>query len=339
MEVPRNIIIIGAGIAGISCALALSRELTPFVPGLRITVFERYEILSTSGGAINITPSALRNLAQLGVLEELDRMGNEGGVEVEAIELYSARSGHSMGSIDFVDQHGNGYGGYKGRRVMRIMLSMAMLTVVDRTPNVEIVFGKKVVGGEELGGKAVVRFEDESEFVGDLVIGCDGVHSRVRTHWVDPDCPSQYTGISFLQANIETESLTSPIHFRSSAMNMSRHGSFLTTFVDQEHEQIFAAAIVEFSQEDLESHHLVVGQDWATQNGIRSNLRKKMRGRFGDSKIPCIREMVENNTDWMLYPVYQVPTGGKWFTDRVILLGDAAHAVCILHNSIILYAN
>lgn len=325
---PRNIVIVGGGIAGIACALALSRELTPFVPDLKITIFERHGILSTSGGAINLTPVAQRHLAQLGILDKLDRMGPDGGAEVDAIELYSMRSGRSIGSIDFVDHRGNGFGGYKGRRVMRIMLSMAMMTVLDRTPNVDLVFGKKVTGGQEKDDQAVLYFEDGSQATGDLVIGCDGVHSAVRTRWIDPDSPSQYTGMSFLQATIPSDSLSSPVHFRSSALNLSRHGSLLTSFCDRDHEQIFAAAIVEFDQEDLRHYRLEPGQDWATQNRIQCALRRAMRDRFSDSAMPCLREMVDSKTDWILYPVYQVPPGGRWSTNRAILLGDAAHAVC-----------
>lgn len=327
---PHHIIVAGGGIAGIACALALSRELAPYVPDLKITIFERHDILSTSGGAINLTPVAQRHLAQLGVLEELDRMGPEGGAEVDAIELYSMRSGRSIGSIDFVDHQGNGYGGYKGRRVMRIVLSMAMLTVVERTPNVHIEFGKKVIGGEEIDGKAVLHFQDGTEAVGDLVVGCDGVHSAVRTRWIDPDTPSQYTGMSFLQASIPSKDISSPIHFCSSALNISRHGSMLTSFCDRDREQIFAAAIVQFCEEDLSYYRLEAGQDWATQHRIRTALRNEMHDRFGKSSIPCIREMVNSQADWMLYPVYQVRPGGRWCANRVILLGDAAHAVSFL---------
>lgn len=325
---PRNIIVVGAGIGGIACALALSRELTPFVPDLKITVFERHDILSTSGGAINLTPVAQRHLAQLGILDELNRMGPEGGADVDAIELFSLRSGRSIGSVDFVDRHGNGIGGYKGRRVMRIMLSIAMMTVVERTRNVDIVFGKKAIGGEDLDEQGVVHFQDGSKATADLVIGCDGVHSTIRTGWVDPKSPSHYTGISFLQANVPSENLSSPVHFRSSAVNISRHGSILTSFCDRDHEQIFAAAIVQFNQDDVSACRLEPDQEWSTQNRIRCTLRDAMRNRFSESSIPCIREMVNSQVDWILYPVYQVSPGGRWSTNRAILIGDAAHAVC-----------
>lgn len=331
MEPPsplQNIIIVGAGIAGIACAIALSQELTPYVPNLKITIYERHDILSTSGGAINLTPVAQRHLDSLGVLHELDQLGSDGGAEVDAIEMYSIRSGRAIGTIDFTDQKGNGVGGYKGRRVMRIMLSMALVAVVEKSSNIQIKFGHKVVGGEEVEGFATVHFENGSKAVGDLVIGCDGVHSALRTRWIDPQCPSKYTGLSFLQANIPVDAIPSPIHFKAAALNISRHGSLLTSFCDRNHEEIFAAAIVQFSHNDLNFYRQEPGQDWATQHRIRCALRDEMRARFSKTAIPCIRDMVNSEADWLLYPVYQVPPGGRWCMNRVILLGDAAHAVC-----------
>lgn len=333
---PQSIAIVGAGIAGISCALALSRELSPFVPDLKITIYERHDVLSTSGGAINLTPVAQRHLAQLGVLAELDRMGPEGGADVDAIQLFSMRSGRSIGAINFTDSKGNGFGGYKGRRVMRISLSVAMLSVAERTRNVEIVFGKKVVGGEEFAERAVLHFQDDTEASADLIIACDGVHSAVRTKVVDVDRPAEYTGLSFLQATIDADSLSAPVHFESSSLNISRHGSILASYCDRDREQIFAAAIVQFSQEALSQHRLMPGQDWATQQKIRCALRQEIRDRFGKCVIPCIKEMVESKADWMLYPVYQVRPGGRWCMNRIILLGDAAHAVRFDFRSILI---
>ncbi|TQB69630.1 hypothetical protein MPDQ_001625 [Monascus purpureus] len=304
---PRRILIVGAGIAGISCALALSRELTPFVPDLQITVFERHDILSTSGGAINLTPVAQRHLSQLRVLEELDKMGTEAGVDVDAIEMFSSRTGRQIGAVDFTDSHGNGFGGFKGRRVMRIVLSVAMLAVVERTKNINMVFGKKLVGGDETEDEVTLRFDDGTTATGDLVVGCDGVHSATRSKIVDPGRTSEYTGISFLQTTIRADQITAPIHFRTTAMNISRHGSLLTSYCDRECEQIFVAAIVQFDEPAVLQHRIEPGQDWKTQYRIKTALQQEARRRFGRAGIPCIRELMTKGEDWMLYPVYQMP--------------------------------
>jgi 2-polyprenyl-6-methoxyphenol hydroxylase-like FAD-dependent oxidoreductase len=325
---PHNILIVGAGIAGIACALSLAKELTPFVPDLQITIFERHDVLSTSGGAINLTPVAQRHLDRLGVLDELNRLGSEGGADVDAIELYSTRSGKSLGSIDFTDHHGNGFGGYKGRRVMRIILSLAMLAVVERTKNVHLAFGKKLVRVDESADHATLHFADGSSATGDLVLGCDGVHSATRSQFVAPDNPSEYTGISFVQTVIDADALDAPVHFAATSMNVSRYGSLLASYCDRDRSQIFLSAIVQFPENRLSEYRLDNAQEWRTKSAIKSALRDEMRQRFGRSGIPCVREMTSTPADWMLYPVYQVRPGGRWHTERVLLLGDAAHAVC-----------
>ena len=327
---PQKILVVGAGITGISCALALSRELTPFIPDLQITLFERHDVLSTTGGAINLTPVAQRHLDKLGVLAELDRMGTPGGADIDAITLFSSRTGKRLGSIDFTDRDGKGYDGYRGRRVMRIILSVAMMAAVKRARNIEVVFGKRLVGGEQKSDHAVVHFQDGTTAQGDLVVGCDGVHSATRTRWVDPNTPSEYTGISFVQTTMSASSVRSPIPFRGTALNISRHGSLLTSFCDREHNQLFLAAMVEFDEGLLDYYRTDGSRDLRTQVAVRKVLEEEMRQRFGQSGIPCIREMVNQPADWMLYPVYQVRPGGRWFMDRVLLLGDAAHAVCPL---------
>lgn len=324
---PRRILIVGAGIAGIASALALSRELAPFIPDLQISIFERHDVLSTSGGAINLTPVAQRHLDQLGVLAELDKMGPQGGADIDGIEMFSSRSGKPMGTVSFTDRNGNGYDGYKGRRVMRIILSVALMAVVRRTKNVEIIYGKKLIKGEQKDDRAVLHFQDGTFAEGDLVLGCDGVHSATRTLWVDPTCPSEYTGISFVQTALSTASLKSPIHFRGTAMNVSRHGSLLTSYCDRDREELFVAAIVEFDEELLPFYRLESGREWRTKSIIKQTLGEEMRHRFGKSAFPCIREITNQPTDWMLYPVFQVPPRARWYNDRALLLGDAAHAV------------
>lgn len=221
----RKILIVGAGIAGIASALALAKELKPHEPNLQITIFERHDVLSTSGGAINLTPVAQRHLDRLGVLSELDRQGADGGADVDAIELFSSRSGRPLGSIDFTDGDGNGINGYKGRRVLRIVLSLAMLAVIERHPNIRIVYSKKLTSVTEHDDQTILHFEDSTSAAGDLVLGCDGVHSALRAQYVDPSRPSEYTGLSFLQTTMATPPPPPPPSVRTSFSRPSTSAS------------------------------------------------------------------------------------------------------------------
>ncbi|KAL4920683.1 hypothetical protein BDW62DRAFT_208810 [Aspergillus aurantiobrunneus] len=382
----RKILIVGAGIAGIASALALAKELKPHEPNLQITVYERHDVLSTSGGAINLTPVAQRHLDRLGVLSELDRQGADGGADVDAIELFSSRSGRSLGSIDFTDGNGNGVNGYKGRRVMRIVLSLAMLAVIERHPNIHIVYGKKLNRITEHNDQAVLHFEDHTSATGDLVLGCDGVHSALRTQYVDPSRPSEYTGLSFLQTTIDTppppppptrtslsrpgtstsssthtssksrspksisHSYTStptlssssadltqptmhPPPFTTTGLALSRHGDLLGSYCDRNHSTLFLAAILQINESllpryrlDGHSSHSHI-TDPRHRVAIHEALQSEIHSRFASSGNPWIRDVANLKTNWMLYPVYQVQPGGRWWKGQVMLLGDAAHAM------------
>ncbi|OJD17373.1 hypothetical protein ACJ73_08805 [Blastomyces percursus] len=327
--VPYTILILGGGIAGVASALALSKALTPVLPNLKIVIYELRDVPSTSGGAINLTPVAHRHLDQLGVLDELQDLGPNGGIEVDEIEVFSSHSGKKMGAVDFAGKDGKGYGGYKGRRLMRICLHLAMISAAEKRRNVEMVFGKKVVGGIETDKRVTIYFEDGSFAKGDLALGCDGVHSATRTHIVDPERVSEYTGISFIQATIKSEIIRSPKHFKVTALNRSRHGALMTTYCDNEKEDMFVAALAEVDEDRLnyEICKYQAADSWKTKNTAIMILRDDIQNRFGKSALPCVREIAEKCWDWFLYPVYQIRPGGKWYTERIMLLGDAAHAM------------
>lgn len=330
---PKQILIAGGGISGLCSALALSKEL----PDVRITIFERHPVPSTSGGAISLSPVALRHLDYLGVLTQLDHLGCEAGVEVDAIEIFSVRSGKSLGSLDFVGRQRLGYAAprdcrrYKGRRVMRINLTLAIMAAIDKLENVRIVFGMKLVGCKKIeSDRIAIQFQDGTMATGDLLLGCDGVHSATRTTVVDPGAQAEYSGFSLVQTTMPATSLRSSVHFRSASLNVSRQGSLLMSFCDQQRRDLFLSAMVECREDAVMDHQV---ERWSRQDPhrqalISDSLRHEVLDRFGTSSIPAVREAVQlTEVDWLLYPIYQIPPGRRWYSDRAILLGDAAHAV------------
>ncbi|KAL2848417.1 hypothetical protein BJY01DRAFT_262710 [Aspergillus pseudoustus] len=323
----KNIIVIGGGMCGIATAISLSQIFSP-EPDLRITVYELRDAPSALGGPVNLTPKALRCLDKLGVLAKLRE--RKAGCPVDAIQLFSIRTGAEIAAIDYTGPDGKGFAGYKGWRVMRCDLLNAMVDVAETSPGVEIVYGKRLTGirekdSSEDGTEGVVQldFADGTSAVGDIVLGCDGIHSAVRSLLVEPDRKPYYSGIANAYGFIKKEDVLNQgdkPFFDDSAVLMSRYGSALTTFCDYDRSLIYVVLLIQMAEARSREGWKSAGED---QEAIRSEGIRRTK----QSAIPGLEKMVTRVEDWTLYPVYILPPKGKWHTKRVLLLGDAAHAM------------
>lgn len=188
-----KIIIVGAGISGLASALALTKWL-PEEPD--ITVIEVRSQPSSIGGAVGLTPNALRCLHHLGALSLIREESL--GTDIDRIELFTIYTGASLGEITFTGSHGNGVGDptFKGLRIMRADLVQSLTYCVKALDNVKLRYGCKPVQAEESTKGVTLHLADEEVMNADLLIGCDGIHSFVRTSLVDTERKPIYTGIA-----------------------------------------------------------------------------------------------------------------------------------------------
>ncbi|RHZ43829.1 FAD-dependent oxidoreductase [Aspergillus thermomutatus] len=297
-----NIIIIGGGMCGLASAISISKALSPSQTNLSITVYELRSVPSTLGDPVNLTPKALRCLDMLGVFEELEQM--KAGCEVDAIQILSLRTGKEIGVIDYTGPEGTGFGGYKGWRIE---------------------YGKKLGRIEELPGAdaASVYFEDGTSAVGDMVLGCDGIHSAVRGVLVQPDRKPSYSGVAAAYGFVEVKAVLGENgrpFFKDTALLMSRYGSVMTTFCD--HDRALVYVVVLMRTEEQGSR-----EGWKLLEKDQEMVRKEGMRITQQSAIPEAEKFIEAVEDWTFYPIYLLPPNGQWATDRVLLLGDAAHAM------------
>jgi salicylate hydroxylase len=321
-----KIIIFGAGIAGLATALALSIHISP---APEITVIELRATPSTIGGAIGLTPNALRALNHLGVLERLRK--EKVGCEVEKIELFNMYSGGRLGHISFEGAEGKGVGKkdgggggrFKGLRIMRRDLMEGLVGAVRERKNVSLRYGLKAVGIEEGDGEVLVRFENGEEERGDVLVGCDGVHSYVRTTVVEPERKPEYTGIAavFGFTDIEgVEEAGEKLPWDTTALCQGKRGSLLCAFYEEGRKKVYTAAIME--TKDVQSK-----EGWKAMSREQEEIKKSVWERYRGSGMGCLEPLIEKSRDWVLYPVYTLSPKGRWSSKRTMLLGDAAHAV------------
>jgi salicylate hydroxylase len=310
----NNIAILGSGICGLAAALSIT-----FLPHpIPFTLYELRPVLSSIGGAVGLTPNALRYLDRLGVLSKLN--GKKLGCETDGVEIFSIHSGRNMGEISFRGMAD----GYKGRRVMRKDLLEGMLETLQermRDSGVgQVIYGKKAVALTEKGTQVEITFEDGTTAMGDMVLGCDGIHSVTRTAFVEPERTPEYSGIAAAYGIASAENLTLPLHFDTSGVNSSRQGSLLTSFCDADRKKMYVAAVMETEEQFSR-------EGWKAKGEDQEHVRKDIMNRFEGGVFPVVEELIEKTEDWFLYPVYKLSPKGRWCKGRVMLLGDAAHAV------------
>jgi FAD-dependent urate hydroxylase len=160
-------LIIGAGVAGPVLAVALQRV------GIEASVFERDPTGAEQRGSwITFQANgmdALRSIDAAGRVEKL-------GYDVETISFINGK-GRKLGRMPLAAPRGDG----QLSQVMRRADLYAALGELAREHGAQVGYGKELIDVTSAGGGVQARFADGTTAAGDLLIGCDGIHSRVRT--------------------------------------------------------------------------------------------------------------------------------------------------------------
>ncbi|MGW0948029.1 FAD-dependent monooxygenase [Streptomyces sp. NPDC002623] len=168
-----KIVILGGGIGGLAAAAFLRDQ------GFDSDVYEQAAALTEVGAGLVIAPNAARLLRRLGVLDRFVKRAvrMEIGWEFRRWENGAVLSAENLeeGCMHLYGEHT-----YTAHRAD---LLDALRSAV---PQRSIHLGKRCVSVEFEGDQAVLRFEDGETVRPDILIGADGVHSRVRNAIVGP---------------------------------------------------------------------------------------------------------------------------------------------------------
>ena len=289
-----------------------------------------------SGGNIALAPNAARVLDHVGVY---GRLRNQ-GFNYEEIAFENG-AGEVLGT--FLNGSQKEYN-FHALRIHRAILHDELLAACKQR-GIPIYFDRKfkrIVS--ETDASVTVEFEGGNTVAADFVVGCDGIHSKVRSHIkeVTPEF-SGLMGIMGMVMRPDLDSLHQAVKTRP-AMMFGDTGSFAIMPSSFDGEEIGYFATIEV--EDCSR------QGWASLYQDKEALRKMLADRFlfSGSKWPrlvqelCQKTPVETLTSWPLvsFPLvfcslslltksrfFSVPELGSWKTStgRVIVVGDAAHAI------------
>ncbi|KAI0127421.1 salicylate hydroxylase [Xylariales sp. AK1849] len=157
-----NVIVIGAGLGGCACALALKHH------GHSVVVYEKLREFRRLGDSLGLGENALKLLERWGgqqLYHQLTSIGNQ----APDMQIRRWHDGKILAQQPLMDMAG--YIGHRGD------YHEAFLQAV-RDAGIEIRMGREVVAFDD--SKPSVTFADGVEERADLIVGCDGIKSRAR---------------------------------------------------------------------------------------------------------------------------------------------------------------
>ena len=299
MTAKPTVLIVGAGIGGLTAAVALGRQ------GFPVRVFERRTSLrvETSGTGVTIWSNATTALAALGLSEPLF----EYGVPIERSRVMTERD---RSVIRTPVQEFTAPGSVPGVTIARGDLAR-ILTDACAGLDVDIRFGANVTGFSADGDRVVVGFDDGTETEGGVLVGADGLKSGVAGIAADllGAFEPVYTGVTTYRGVSDS---ACGIPKGTVHLFQTRHGVNGGAWH-------IAGGRVTWTI----GHPAPAGG--VDEPGTRRAHVRDLAGRFQGPP----RCLVENTPEERLLrtDLYYSPWLEQWGKGRVTLLGDAAHAV------------
>jgi 2-polyprenyl-6-methoxyphenol hydroxylase-like FAD-dependent oxidoreductase len=288
-----RVLIIGAGIGGLSAAIALRRA------GIEATVFERAGSLQKIqvGGAYSMWLGGMLALQELGLVEPVQAVGGP----LERFEYWSSR-GRELAAWS-IGERGRQKFGLAPVGIMRADLHRVLADALD---DGVVQYGAAYTGFEQDGSGVTARFADGREERGDLLIGADGINSLTREQLIGRT-PLHYPGYGHWYGFVDLEHELTPLGtFRVVYGEGSRFA-----FLPISRERLCWWCTLKSSRG---------GRD--ADEGRKARLLEHFRGWTApvEAVIEATDEAVIARRD-----TFDRRPVKRWGAGRVTLLGDAAH--------------
>lgn len=302
-DAPRHdVTVVGAGIGGLTAALALARI------GRQVTLIERRTGFSEVGAGLQLSPNANQVLADLGLTQAIARAASE----PSRVVVRSIDSGRAIGEVAL--------GSFMRKRfgqpylvIHRADLQTLLLDAVRGQNGIRMLLGRSVSALRQDDVGATLTLERsggaQEEMTSDVVVGADGIWSKVRPLLGDLRKPGFHGHVAW-RATIPRSEAPSELAGDETGLWLGQSGHVV-------HYPIANGKLINIVAIQKRSDAV---PGWA-EPGDRTELLLS----FARARAP-LRTLLEAPEAWLLWALYDLPAKSM-ARGRVALLGDAAHPV------------
>lgn len=293
------ILIIGGGIGGLCFAAALGQK------GIACRVLEAREEFSEIGAGVQLSPNAMRRLAGLGLSTALGTVA----AAPSSIDIHDAINNKLLNSIPL---GGAIETAYKAPYWVcaRRDLQEALLGTVESLPSVALCKGEKFVTYTQNGAEITAEMEGGAQHTGALLVGADGLWSRVR-QMIAPEAHPRHSGMVAWRVMLPARDVPSALLGGATKVWLGP-----------------GAHLVAYRVAGGEAVNLVaISPGKAPQRSWDEALAPEILFEALRPWQAGLRAAVMAVDGWRAWPLMMLAPFHPWHKGRMVLMGDAAHAV------------
>lgn len=290
-----KVVVIGGGIGGLSAALHLLRA------GIDVQVYEQAPRISEIGAGIQISPNASRLLHRLGLRPAMDKVG----VFPQAVHQRRWDDGRTLQRAPVGKPVEETFGApyYHFHRA-----DLANL-LADALPPERVHVSHRLVGIEEKAARVIARFENGQAAEADVLVGADGIHSKVHALVFGADKP-RFTGCIAWRGLVPADKVRHLDIELASHNWMGPDGHIVHYWVGGGR---FMNVVC------VTEHGQWTEEGWTVPGDVADAA-----ARFADWH-PTVRGLIASFPQTFIWALHDRTELPRWSERRITLLGDACH--------------
>ena len=295
MNRKTRIAVVGAGLGGMTVAGFLQRA------GFAVTIYEQAPAFSRIGAGIILSANVMKVLRRLGI----EQIIVETGIKPDSYISRAWDTGETMYEIEFDAASEQRFGG----PYLNIHRGDLHAVLEKGVAPGTIAFNHRLIALDETRDAIRLVFDNGVTVNADIVIGADGINSKVREYLLGNE-PPRYIGAVAHRAIFPTEVLRGyKIPDCTKWWGADRH--LLAYFMTSKRDEVYVIVVVPRPQ-------------WNSDAASLPGSREELMADFANFH-PDLLRVLEVTTDVSVWPIYDRERHDRWSGGRIVLLGDACH--------------